>query len=84
LLQEEARRMAKEWADKDRYHPSHGVPEPHMPLPRGKVVVRSIPTWGGRSSCSRGGVLEREVRPTWLGGQTGPTQGAVSPAWLGS
>jgi hypothetical protein len=28
-------RMAKEWANKDRYNPSHGVPEPRMPLPRG-------------------------------------------------
>jgi hypothetical protein len=29
-------RMAKEWANKDRYNPSHGVPKPRMPLPRGK------------------------------------------------
>jgi hypothetical protein len=28
--------MAKEWANKDRYHPSHGVPEPRMPLPKRK------------------------------------------------
>jgi hypothetical protein len=27
-------RMAKEWANKDRYNPSHGVPKPRMPLPR--------------------------------------------------
>jgi hypothetical protein len=36
-------RMAKEWANKDRYNPSHGVPKPRMPLPRGKAVVRSVP-----------------------------------------
>jgi hypothetical protein len=36
-------RMAKEWAKKDRYNPSHGVPKPRMPLPRGKAVVRSVP-----------------------------------------
>jgi hypothetical protein len=24
--------MAKEWANKDRYHPSHGVPESRMSL----------------------------------------------------
>jgi hypothetical protein len=55
-----------------------------MPLPRGKVVVRSIPAWGDTSSRSRGVFLERAVRPAWLGGQTGPTQrGAVRPAWLG-
>jgi hypothetical protein len=35
-------RMAKEWANKDRYHPSHGVPEPCMPLPKGKGVVHTI------------------------------------------
>jgi hypothetical protein len=28
-------RMAKEWANKDRYNPSHGVPKPRMPPPRG-------------------------------------------------
>jgi hypothetical protein len=32
-------RMAEEWANKDRYNPSHGVPKPRMPLPRGKAVV---------------------------------------------
>jgi outer membrane biosynthesis protein TonB len=38
-------RMAKEWANKDRYNPSHGVPKHRMPLPRGKAVVRSVPAW---------------------------------------
>jgi hypothetical protein len=66
--------MAKEWANKDKYHPSHGVPEPRMPLPRGKVIVRSIPAWGHVSSCSQGGLLERAVRPAWRGGQTSPAQ----------
>jgi hypothetical protein len=66
-------RMTKEWANKDRYNPSHGVPKPHMSLPRGKAVVRSIPAWGDVSSRSRGVFLERAVRPAWLGGQTGPT-----------
>jgi hypothetical protein len=28
--------MDKEWANKDRYHPSHGLPEHRMPLPKGK------------------------------------------------
>jgi hypothetical protein len=35
-------KMAKDWANKDRYNPSHGVPKPRMPLPRGKAVMRSI------------------------------------------
>jgi hypothetical protein len=78
-------RMAKEWANKDRYNSFHGVPKPRMPLPRGKAVVRNVPAWGDASSRSRGAVLERAVRPAWLGGQTGPAQrGAVRPAWLGS
>jgi hypothetical protein len=77
-------RMAKEWANKDRYNPSHGVPKPRMPLPRGKAVVRSVPTWGDASSRRRGDFLERVVRTAWLGGQTGPAQrGVVRPAWLG-
>jgi hypothetical protein len=66
--------MAKEWANKDRYNPSHDVPKPRMPLPRDKAVVRSVPTWGDANSRSRGAVLERAVKPAWLGGQTGPAQ----------
>jgi hypothetical protein len=66
--------MAKEWANKDRYNPSHGVPEPRMPLPRGKAVVRSVPAWRDVSSRSQGGSLERAVRPARRGGQTGPAQ----------
>jgi hypothetical protein len=77
--------MAKEWANKDRYNPPHGVLKPCMPLPRGKAVVRCVSTRGDASSRSREAVLEGAVRPTWLGGQTGPTQrGAIRPAWLGS
>jgi hypothetical protein len=56
-------RMAKEWANKDRYNPSLGVRKPRMPLPRGKAVVRSVPAWGDASSRSRGAVLERAARP---------------------
>jgi hypothetical protein len=54
-------RMEMEWANKDRFNPSHGA-EPHM-LPRGMAVVRSAPAWGDASSCSRDGFLERAVRP---------------------
>jgi hypothetical protein len=47
-------------------------------------VVRSVPAWGDATSRSRRAVLERAVRLTWLGGQTGPAQrGAVRPTWLG-
>jgi hypothetical protein len=54
-------RMAKEWANKDWYNPSHGVPKTRMPLPRGKAVVRSVLAWGDVSSRSRGAVLEGAV-----------------------
>jgi hypothetical protein len=67
-------RMAKEWANKDRYNSYHGVPKPRMPLPRGKAMVRSVPAWGDANSCIRGAVLKRAVRPSCLGGQTSPSQ----------
>jgi hypothetical protein len=77
--------MAKEWANKDRYHPSHGVPEPRMPLPKGKGFVRKVSAWGDERSRSRGGGLEREARPARHGCQTSPTYGrAVRLALLGS
>jgi hypothetical protein len=41
-------RMAKEWANKDRYYPSHGVPEPRMSLPKGKGFVYMVPAWRDR------------------------------------
>jgi hypothetical protein len=40
--------MSKEWAKKDRHHLSHGVPKPHMPLPKGKSFVQMFPTWRDR------------------------------------
>jgi hypothetical protein len=39
-------RMAKEWANKDKYHPSNGVLEPCVQLPRAKASVRIVPAWG--------------------------------------
>jgi hypothetical protein len=38
--------MAKEWATKDKYHPSNGVLEPRVQMPRAKASVRMVPTWG--------------------------------------
>jgi hypothetical protein len=60
-------KMAKEWANKDKYNPSHGLPESRMPLPRGKAIVRTIPSWGEKSAMEgrdpAGGV--KPVRPVW-------------------
>jgi hypothetical protein len=37
--------MAKEWANKDKYHPSDGVLEPHVQMPRAKASGRIVPAW---------------------------------------
>jgi hypothetical protein len=39
-------RMAKEWANKDKYHPPNGVLEPRAQMPKTKVSVRTVPAWG--------------------------------------
>jgi hypothetical protein len=39
-------RMAKEWANKDKYHPSNGVLEPHVQIPGAKAIVRMVLAWG--------------------------------------
>jgi hypothetical protein len=36
-------RIAKEWANKDKYHPSNGVLEPRVQMPKAKVSVRTVP-----------------------------------------
>jgi hypothetical protein len=35
-------RMAKKWANKDKYHPPNGVLEPCVPMPRAKASVRIV------------------------------------------
>jgi hypothetical protein len=64
-------RMAKEWANKDKYHPSNGVLEPRVQMPRAKASVRTVPTWGERKAV--GGAASRAipVRPVRGTGQTG-------------
>jgi hypothetical protein len=52
--------MVKEWANKDKYHPSSGVLEPRVQMPRAKASVRTIPVWGERKAA--GGVA-RGVKP---------------------
>jgi hypothetical protein len=64
-------RMAKEWANKDKYHPSNGVLEPRVQMPRAKASVRTVPAWGERNAA--GGATGRPtlVRPVRHTGQTG-------------
>jgi hypothetical protein len=59
--------MAKEWANKDRYNPPHGVPESRMPLSSGKAIVRTVPTWGDKSALGGRDPTRRikSVRPVW-------------------
>jgi hypothetical protein len=87
--------MAKEWANKDRYHPSYGVPKPPMPLPKGKGFVRKVPAWGDERSCAEMVVWRgRSDRPSMVVRLALPREGrsdqpskAVRPAlprFLGS
>jgi hypothetical protein len=64
-------RMAKEWANKDKYYPSNGALEPRVQMPRAKASVRTVPAWGERKVA--GGVAGRAtpVRPVHHTGQTG-------------
>jgi hypothetical protein len=44
-------RMSKEWDNKDKYHPSNGVLEPRVKMPRAKASVRTVPAWGERKAA---------------------------------
>jgi hypothetical protein len=64
--------MAKKWANKDKYHPSSGVLESRVQMPRAKASVRTIPAWGERKVAGgvAGGVkpvgpVFKPVRPVW-------------------
>jgi hypothetical protein len=56
-------RMAKEWANKDKYHPSNGVFEPRMQMPRAKAIVRTVPAWGERKVADGAAGRATPVRP---------------------
>jgi hypothetical protein len=74
-------RMAKEWANKDKYHPSNSVLEPRVQMPRAKASVRIVPSWGERKAA--GGVAGRAtpVRPVRHTGQTGAGLGRQGAAF---
>jgi hypothetical protein len=55
--------MVKEWANKDKYHPSSGVLEPRVQMPRAKASVRTVPAWGERKVA---GSAARGVKPVRL------------------
>jgi hypothetical protein len=64
-------RMAKKWANKDKYHPSDGVLEPRVEMPRAKASVRTIPAWGERKAVGGAAGRATPVRPVRGTGQTG-------------
>jgi hypothetical protein len=55
--------MAKEWANKDKYHPSNGVLEPLVQMPRAKASVRTVPAWGERKAARGAAGWDTPVRP---------------------
>jgi hypothetical protein len=63
--------MTEEWANKDKYHPSNGVLEPRMKMPRPKVIVRTVSAWGDRKVTSGAAGRAPQVRPVHYTGQTG-------------
>jgi hypothetical protein len=64
-------RMAKEWANKDKYHPPNGVLEPRVQMPRAKPSVRIVPTRGERKAVGGAAGRAALVRPVRGTGQTG-------------
>jgi hypothetical protein len=63
--------MAKEWANKDKYHPFDGVLEPRVQMPRAKVSVRTVRAWGERKAAGGVDAQGTPVRAVWGTGQTG-------------
>jgi hypothetical protein len=63
--------MAKEWANKDKYHPSNGVLEPCAQMPKAKASVRTVRAWGERKAVGGAAAQVTPVRPVWGTGQTG-------------
>jgi hypothetical protein len=68
-------RMAKEWVNKDRYHPCNGVLEPCVQMPRAKASVRTVPTWGERKAV--GGTTGRATPAKPVQAWTGSSSGFV-------
>jgi hypothetical protein len=63
--------MAKEWATKDKYHPSDGVLEHRVQMPRAKESVRTVLTWGERKVVGGAAGRATLVIPVRGTGQTG-------------
>jgi hypothetical protein len=64
-------RMAKEWANKDKYHPSDGVLELRVQMPKAKASVRTVRAWGERKDVGGAAGRATPVKPVRGTGQTG-------------
>jgi hypothetical protein len=64
-------RMAKDWANKDKYRPSNGVLESCVQMPRAKVSVRRVLAWGEGKAAGGAAGRATPVRPVRHTGQTG-------------
>jgi hypothetical protein len=66
-------RMAKEWANKDKYHLSNDVLEPRVQMPRAKASVRTVPAWGEQKAIGGAAGRATPVRPVhaWRGNTSG-------------
>jgi hypothetical protein len=64
-------RTGKEWANKDKYHPSNGVLEPCVQMARANASVRAVPAWGEQKAARGATGRATPVRPVRHTGQTG-------------
>jgi hypothetical protein len=64
-------RMAKEWANQDKYHPSNSVLEPRVQMHRAKTSVKTVMAWGERKAARGAAGRATPVRPVRHTGQTG-------------
>jgi hypothetical protein len=64
-------KMAKEWANKDKYHPPNGVLEPRVQMSRAKDGVRTVPAWADRKAVGGAAGRATTVRPVRGSDQTG-------------
>jgi hypothetical protein len=62
--------MAKEWANKDKYHPFNGVLESHVQMPEAKATVRTVRAWGEPKAVGGAAGQATTVRPVRGTGQT--------------
>jgi hypothetical protein len=56
-------RVAKEWANKDKYHPSNGLLETRVQMPSAMASVRTFLTWGERKAAGVAAGQATPVRP---------------------